>query len=100
MYLKGRCSKCRTEDSFTKVNNHEIGQDSYLPGFYFYGGIRYYTFREVLVFFGVRKLANMGRCTNCVNYQVECPYCKNLLELYRNDNEHCTNCGKKFYLFK
>lgn len=92
-----KCQSCNYERNFTKCNLKDICSKVHLLGFSFFGGIKYYTFREVLVSLGIKKQALLGECTVCKTICGICPNCKITLSEKEIRNEKCQNCGKKFY---
>ncbi len=96
--FKGNCEQCNRETSFFGYDLRNICGKIHLFGFSFFGGSKYYTYREVLVFFGVKRQAQVGQCDECGTIVVKCPYCKVLLNKQEALKEKCSACNKPFYI--
>ena len=93
------CAGCDSNNKFIEYKLRARNFKLHLIGFSFSGGGKYYTIQEVLVFFGIRRVAKVGSCFNCHEVRAKCPYCSDLLVLERDcDSQRCGNCERKFYL--
>ncbi len=92
------CTTCNDKRLFIKFNLADICNKVHLPGFSMFGGVRYYTFREVLVKLGVRKQALVGKCVECASVQARCPNCKTPMSEKQMMDETCHSCHNNFYI--
>ncbi len=92
------CEKCKRRRNFSQYDTKNLCSKIHLFGFSFFGGIKFYTYREVLVFFGIKKQACVGECADCSTVYIKCPYCKEIIEKDIALNEKCPFCHKYFYI--
>lgn len=92
------CINCKKETIFVKYNTKDICDKLHLFGFSFFGGIKYYTIREILVSFGIKKKALIIKCSSCNMVFVKCPHCNELIEIQKGLKEKCPNCSKIYYV--
>lgn len=98
MAFKDNCAKCQKESVFLPIKNSELCGDKYYFGFSFFGGVRFYTFREISVSLGIIRKAKVGKCEVCKRILVRCPYCSHEMSINDAKAESCNSCEKKFYL--
>jgi phage FluMu protein Com len=81
------------ENFFWTTPKLEVTQSNlnYIPG----GG---YSFKEILLNFGLRKAGIVGTGEKSRIMRVRCPYCKDIDEI-TDKNQVCSNCNKLFYLY-
>lgn len=89
------CQNCDKETVHTKPSIDEYCSTLYFGGFSFFGGSKFYTYKDVLLFFGIRKRANTQKCVICKGICFECPYCFNRQSSY---SEKCEECKRKFII--
>jgi len=99
MVYKRYCERCERKQIITEYELSELKPKIYLFGFSFFGGARFYTFREVLTFLGYRKKIVSGKCNQCGFLLIQCPYCGHKLSKTEVLKERCPNCEKKYYTF-
>lgn len=92
------CSTCKCIVSFEEAEAKDICSKVYLFGFSFFGGVKYYTFREILVTFGIRKKAILGKCKGCGTLKIGCPHCGEVHDVVEGKKETCKGCTKHFYV--
>lgn len=64
---------------------------NYIPG-------KGYSFKEICLNFGFRKVAVIGTGEKSRNIRVQCPYCDYVQEL-KDESQKCGVCNKRFYLY-
>jgi hypothetical protein len=62
------------------------------------GTLGSFTFKDLLIFFGIWRKGIAGYCYHCKELKVVCPECKIIQEI-KQEYQVCTNCFKKFYTF-
>jgi len=92
------CSNCKCLVSFEETNAKGLCSKVSLFGFSFFGGVKYYTFREVLVSLGIRRQAIIGKCTSCGTLKIGCPHCGEVHDVVEGKKEKCKSCAKPFYV--
>ena len=98
MNFNETCINCKSKQEFTEYDLKDYCPKIHLFGWSFSGGIRFYTFRETLVFFGFKKQAKVMQCLKCDKIQFECPHCFNLMNEQEGLKERCNECKKYFYI--
>ena len=92
------CAGCDSNNKFIEYKLRARNFKLHLIGFSFSGGGKYYTIQEVLVYFGIRRVAKVGFCFNCHEVRAKCPYCKHLFVPHTGcNNQRCANCERKSY---
>lgn len=91
------CNSCNCLRAFLKCKKINSHLRIYLTGFSLMGGVTFYTFRDLLVSLGIKKIAVIGKCESCDSIKVECPYCGELHDLLEGKTEKCKRCAKSFY---
>lgn len=95
MELDTYCKECRENQPFKKYDLRNYCPKFGLWGLCFTGGIRFYTFRELLIKLDIKRKATVWECLTCNTIMVECPYCYFQME---GIQDICTDCEKKYYI--
>jgi len=98
MFHRESCKKCQSKNTFYPVKKLKICDKQHYFGFSFFGGVRFYTFREMSVSLGIKKKANIWKCKACNSLLIKCPYCNNEMDIHMAKAEFCDFCKKSFYL--
>lgn len=69
------CKICDCISPFSKSDPRDICNNGHLFGFSFFGGMKFYSFRELLVQIGIKKQAIILECSVCSTKILECPFC-------------------------
>lgn len=89
------CKKC---DAITVPQDYDLKEycsKISFWGFSFFGGVKFYTFRSVLLFLGIKKKAIPWECLECGQRFLECPYCGFYMDYLF---EKCGKCKKSYYI--
>ena len=92
------CSNCKKNQVYISVNNFELCSKVSYFGMSFFGGVKFYSFRDILISIGIKQKAIIGRCENCNNLLIKCPYCNSKLNINVAKSEKCNKCNNLFYL--
>jgi len=96
-FFSGKCFSCEIPSEFEKFDIKKFCKNQG-PQLGFSFMMFFFSFRQVNVFFGKKKMAKVGSCLTCGKIQIQCPYCMSI-EIFHK-KELCSVCKKKYYLCK
>jgi|GEM_PF-4448813 len=92
-----KCLQCNMPNRLIKTDINKFCEKTSLFGISFFGGARFYTLREIMVIFNLKKKINIFMCTNCGVTNFQCPHCMTILLVSDVKKEVCAECHKRFY---